>query len=45
MRLVSFNVDGDERPGAVVPGPDRVDRVVDLGARRAVGRRSRARSW
>jgi hypothetical protein len=26
MRLVSFNVDGDERPGAVVPGPDRVDR-------------------
>ena len=30
MRLVSFVVDGRERPGAVVPGPDGADRVVDL---------------
>jgi len=32
MRLVSVDVDGDERPGAVVVGPDGVDRVLDLGA-------------
>lgn len=32
MRLVSVDIDGDERPGAVVVGPDGVDRVLDLGA-------------
>jgi 2-keto-4-pentenoate hydratase/2-oxohepta-3-ene-1,7-dioic acid hydratase in catechol pathway len=32
MRLVSVDLDGDERPGAVVAGPDGVDRVLDLVA-------------
>ncbi|WP_347338487.1 fumarylacetoacetate hydrolase family protein [Cellulomonas sp. WB94] len=32
MRLVSVEVDGQERPGAVVAGQDGVDRVLDLGA-------------
>jgi 2-keto-4-pentenoate hydratase/2-oxohepta-3-ene-1,7-dioic acid hydratase in catechol pathway len=32
MRLLSFEIDGRERPGAVVSGPDGVDRVVDLRA-------------
>lgn len=30
MRLVSIDIDGDERPAAVVAGPDGVDRVLDL---------------
>ena len=30
MRLVSVDLDGDERPGAVVAGPDGVDRLLDL---------------
>jgi 2-keto-4-pentenoate hydratase/2-oxohepta-3-ene-1,7-dioic acid hydratase in catechol pathway len=32
MRLVSVHIDGQERPGAVVAGPDGVDRVLQLGA-------------
>ncbi|TFD93301.1 fumarylacetoacetate hydrolase family protein [Cryobacterium lactosi] len=32
MRLVSIDIDGIERPGAVLHGPDGVDRVLDLGA-------------
>lgn len=32
MRFVSVDVDGSERPGAVVAGPDGIDRVLDLGA-------------
>ena len=32
MRLISVDVDGHERPGAVVAGPDGVDRVLDLVA-------------
>lgn len=32
MRLFSVDIDGDERPGAVVAGPDGVDRVLDLVA-------------
>jgi len=32
MRLVSVDIEGDERPGAVVAGPDGVDRVLDLVA-------------
>ena len=32
MRLVSVDIEGDERPGAVVAGPDGVDRVLDLAA-------------
>ncbi|RYV49901.1 fumarylacetoacetate hydrolase family protein [Pengzhenrongella frigida] len=32
MRLVSVDIDGQERPGAVVAGPDGVDRVLDLSA-------------
>ena len=32
MRLVSVDIDGVERPGAVVAGADGVDRVLDLGA-------------
>jgi 2-keto-4-pentenoate hydratase/2-oxohepta-3-ene-1,7-dioic acid hydratase in catechol pathway len=32
MRLVSVDIDGEERPGAVVAGPDGVDRLLDLGA-------------
>ncbi|MET0956155.1 MAG: fumarylacetoacetate hydrolase family protein [Cryobacterium sp.] len=31
MRLVSFNLDGIERPGAVVTGLDGVDRLLELG--------------
>ena len=31
MRLVSVDLDGQERPGAVVAGPDGVDRLLDLG--------------
>ena len=30
MRLVSVDIDGTERPGAVVTGPDGVDRVLEL---------------
>ena len=30
MRLVSVDLDGDERPGAVVTGPDGIDRLLDL---------------
>lgn len=32
MRLVSVEIDGQERPGVVVAGPDGVDRVLDLVA-------------
>lgn len=31
MRLVSIDIDGIERPGAVLHGPDGVDRVLELG--------------
>ncbi|GLY31494.1 fumarylacetoacetate hydrolase family protein [Kineosporia sp. NBRC 101731] len=31
MRLISFEADGREQPGAVVTGPDGTDRVVALG--------------
>lgn len=30
MRLVSIDIDGQERPGAVVAGADGVDRIVEL---------------
>jgi 2-keto-4-pentenoate hydratase/2-oxohepta-3-ene-1,7-dioic acid hydratase in catechol pathway len=32
MRLVSVDIDGIERPGAVVAGPDGADHVLGLGA-------------
>lgn len=32
MRLVSVDIDGIERPGAVVAGADGVDRLLELGA-------------
>ncbi|MGY4858598.1 fumarylacetoacetate hydrolase family protein [Cryobacterium sp. AP23] len=31
MRLVSVDLDGQQRPGAVVAGPDGVDRLLELG--------------
>jgi 2-keto-4-pentenoate hydratase/2-oxohepta-3-ene-1,7-dioic acid hydratase in catechol pathway len=32
MRLISVDIEGQERPGVVLAGPDGVDRVLDLAA-------------
>jgi len=37
MRLVSFDLDGIERPGAVVAGPDGADRLLELSRVTGIG--------